>query len=37
MQTLRANMSDVHGTKPVLKPLVFDSIKWAEILVRVLS
>jgi len=37
MQSLRANMSDVHGTKPVLKPLVFDSIKWAEILVRVLS
>jgi len=37
MQTLRANMSDVHGTKPVFKPLVFDSIKWAEILVRVLS
>ncbi|EIJ36968.1 hypothetical protein [Thiothrix nivea] len=37
MQTLRANMSDVHGTKPVLRPLVFDSIKWAEILVRVLS
>ena len=27
MQSLRANMSDVHGTKPVLKPLVFDSIK----------
>jgi hypothetical protein len=37
MQTLRANMSDVHGTKPVLRPLVFDSIKWAEILVRVMS
>ncbi len=37
MQTLRANMSDVHGTKPVLKPLVFDSIKWAQIIVRLLS
>lgn len=37
MQTLRANMSDVHGTKPVLRPLVFDSIKWAEIIVRVMS
>jgi len=37
MQNLRANMSDVHGTKPVLKPLVFDSIKWAQILVRLLS
>lgn len=37
MQTLRANMSDVHGTKPVWRPLVFDSIKWAEILVRIMS
>ncbi len=37
MQTLRANMSDVHGSKPVLKPLVFDSIKWAQIIVRLLS
>ena len=37
MQTLRANMSDVHGTKPVLRSLVFDSIKWAEILVRGMS
>lgn len=37
MQTLRANMADVHGTKPVFKPLVFDSIKWAQIIVRLLS
>lgn len=37
MQSLRANMSDVHGTKPVMKPLVFDSIKWAQIIVRLLS
>lgn len=37
MQTLRSNMSDVHGTKPVFRPLVFDSIKWAEILVRIMS
>ncbi|MBM4055310.1 MAG: hypothetical protein FJ264_11725 [Planctomycetes bacterium] len=37
MQNLRANMSDVHGTKPVLRPLVFDSIKWAQILVKLLS
>ena len=37
MQTLRANMSDVHGTKPVLKPLIYDSIKWAQIIVRLLS
>lgn len=37
MEKLRANMADAHGTKPVLKPLVFDSIKWAQILVRLLS
>lgn len=37
MQSLRANMSDVHGTKPVLKPLIYDSIKWAQIIVRLLS
>ncbi|PPD48331.1 MAG: hypothetical protein CTY16_05940 [Methylobacter sp.] len=37
MQTLRANMADVHGTKPVFRPLVFDSIKWSQILVRLLS
>lgn len=36
MQSLRANMSDVHGTKPVLKPLVFDNIKWAQIIIRLL-
>lgn len=34
MQALRSKMGDVHGTKPVLKPLVFDSIKWAEIMLR---
>lgn len=27
MQSLRSDMSDVHGTKPVIKSLVFDSIK----------
>ena len=37
MQSLRANMSDVHSTKPVLKPLVFDSIKWAQIIIRLLG
>ena len=37
MQSLRSNMSDVHGTKSVLKPLVFDSIKWAQIIIRLLS
>jgi hypothetical protein len=37
MQKLRSEMSDVHGTKPILKPLVFDSIKWASLIVRMLS
>lgn len=37
MQTLRARMGDVHGTKPIFKPLVFDSLKWAALLVRSLS
>ena len=33
MQTLRANMGDVHGTKPALKALVFDSFQWAKLIV----
>ena len=37
MQTLRSRMGDVHGTKPILKPLVFDSLKWAQLLVRALT
>ena len=37
MQKLRSKMGDVHGTKPVLKPLVFDSLKWAELIVRSLK
>lgn len=37
MQILRSGMSDAHGTKPVIKPLVFDSIKWSQIIVRLLS
>jgi len=37
MQKLRSGMSDVHGTKPSLRPLVYDSIKWAMLLVRVLN
>ena len=31
MQTLRSKMGDVHGSKPILRPLVFDSLKWAEL------
>jgi len=37
MQALRSRMGDVHGTKPILKPLVFDSIKWSELMVRALE
>ena len=37
MQTLRSNMGDVHGSKPILKPLVFDSIKWAALIIRLLA
>jgi hypothetical protein len=37
MQTLRSKMGDVHGTKPIIKPMVFDSLKWAELLIRSLS
>ena len=37
MQTLRSNMGDVHGTKPILKSLVFDCLKWAELMLRALK
>lgn len=37
MQTLRSNMGDVHGTKPVLSALVYDSLKWSALLLRFLS
>ena len=37
MQTLRSRMSDVHGSKRVLNPLVFDSLKWAALIVRMLK
>lgn len=36
MQKLRSNMGDVHGTKPVVSALVYDSIKWSLLLLRVL-
>ena len=36
MQTLRSKMGDVHGTKKILKPLVFDCLKWAELILRAL-
>ncbi len=37
LQTLRSKMGDVHGTKPILKPLVFDSIKWSTLILRLLG
>ncbi len=37
MQKLRAKMSDAHGTKPVYRSLVFDSVQYAHILLRMLS
>jgi S1-C subfamily serine protease len=30
-------MGDVHGTKPILKPLVFNCLKWAELMLRPLK
>lgn len=32
MQSLRSRMGDVHGSKPSLAPLAFNSIKWAMII-----
>jgi len=36
MQKLRSGMSDVHGTKPVISAIVYDSIKWSLLLLRIL-
>ena len=36
IQTLRSHMGDVHGSKPILRALVFDSLRWAELLVGAL-
>lgn len=36
MQKLRTDMGDVHGTKPILRPLVFDSVKWSALISRLL-
>lgn len=37
LQTLRSHMGDVHGSKPILAPLVFDCLRWAELLVASLT
>jgi len=36
MQKLRSNMGDVHGTKSVVAALVYDSIKWSLLILRIL-
>ena len=36
MQKLRSDMGDVHGTKPVLSALAYDSIKWSALILRIL-
>lgn len=36
MQKLRSNMGDVHGSKPVVSALVYDSIKWSLLLLRIM-
>lgn len=36
-QKLRSGMGDVHGTKPVLKSLVYDCMKFSQILVSLMS
>jgi len=36
MQKLRSNMGDVHGTKPVITALAYDSIKWSLLILRIL-
>lgn len=36
MQKLRSDMGDVHGTKLVVNALVYDSIKWSLLILRML-
>lgn len=37
MQKLRSAMGDVHGSKPVVKSVIYDSIKWSALILRVLA
>jgi hypothetical protein len=37
MATLRSNMSDVHGSKPTLDVLVFNSVKWSTVICSMLT
>jgi len=36
LQALRSRMADVHGTKPIVRSLVFDALRWAELIVGLL-
>lgn len=36
LQKLRSDMGDVHGSRPTLEALVYDSAKWAALIVRLL-
>ena len=37
LQTLRSNMGDVHGTKPITRSLAFEALKWSELIVAALA
>jgi hypothetical protein len=37
MATLRSKMSDVHGSKPTLDVLVFNSVKWSTVICSMLT
>jgi hypothetical protein len=37
LQTLRSNMSDVHGTKPTIRWIVFEALKWGQAILALLN
>lgn len=37
LQSLRSEMGDAHGTKPIVRFLAFESLKWSELIVAALS
>jgi hypothetical protein len=37
LQKLRSDMGDVHGSHPVVEALVYDSVKWAALTIRLLN
>ncbi len=37
MQKLRSDMGDVHGSKPTINAVIYDSIKWSLLILRLLS